>query len=435
MKKGIRIYNLYPKLVGSMERWIENFDRIKDMNFNWIYVNPINAPGFSGSDYAIKNYYQYHPLFVCGEYNFDDLEGQKEKGNELLKKVCNEADKRGMKFMMDLVINHTAIDSNLTTEHPEWYIHNDDGSIRNPGTLDGTNWVTWGDLAQIDNENSSDKDNLWEYWLDMVLFYCSLGVRGFRCDAAYHVPMDLWKFIISVVKKKYPDAIFVAETLGDQCPTEVLVEVAESGFDYVMSSFKWWDLRADWFIKDYRPWAGKYPSLSFPENHDTNRIAEETNGNKVLAVQEYALCAYFNSSVATTIGFEYGFKRKIDVVHTNPLWWEEANYDISSEISKINKIKSSYKILQQDNMIDMYHFENWNIVGFTKYSLDGREKIFVIANISGDKAQDVHIPNMHYVMAGEAIEDISHGQRIEKVENDLKYNLEPGEVKLFYLKK
>jgi len=90
MKQGIRVYNLYPKLIGSMNNWIENFDRINDMNFDWIYVNPINAPGFSGSDYAIKDYYLFHPLFVKGEMDFENLEAQRADGEKLLKKVCKE---------------------------------------------------------------------------------------------------------------------------------------------------------------------------------------------------------------------------------------------------------------------------------------------------------------------------------------------------------
>jgi len=418
-----------------MEKWIEHFDRIRNMNFDWVYVNPINAPGFSGSDYAIKDYYQYHPLFVTGEYNFDDLDSQKEKGNELLRRVCEEASKRDMKIMLDLVINHTAIDSDLTKKHPEWYVKNHDGSIKNPGALDGTNYITWGDLAQIDNEHSSDKDNLWEYWFDMIMFYCSLGVRGFRCDAAYHVPMNLWRFIIKNVKHTYPDAIFVAETLGDQCPPEKLMEVAETGFDFVMSSFKWWDLKSDWFLKDYSRWAGKYPSLSFPENHDTVRIAEEFKGNKALAVNKYALCAYFNSSIAVTLGYEYGFKRKIDVVQTNPMWWEDKNHDISEEISKINGIKGSYEVLKQDNMINMVHFDDNSITGFTKYSLGGDEKILVISNNDGYNIHTARIKGLYGMMGGNNVIDISHGFRMENPPDNFIYDLNPGEVKIFYLKK
>ena len=148
--EAVKIYNLYPKLIGKMENWMGHIDRVRDMGFNYIYLNPLHAPGFSGSDYAVKDYYLYHPLFVTGEMDFSNLEGQKETGDRLLAEFCEQSKKKGIKVLMDLVINHTAIDSPLTKEHPDWYMKNHDGSIKNPGALDGTNWISWGDLAQIE---------------------------------------------------------------------------------------------------------------------------------------------------------------------------------------------------------------------------------------------------------------------------------------------
>ena len=58
------IYNLFPRLVGDMTRWPEHARRARDMGFNWIFINPIQYPGFSGSLYAIKDLYRLNPLFV-----------------------------------------------------------------------------------------------------------------------------------------------------------------------------------------------------------------------------------------------------------------------------------------------------------------------------------------------------------------------------------
>lgn len=433
MKTGIKVYNLYPKLVGEMGKWVKHFDRIKNMNFDWVYINPIHAPGFSGSDYSVKDFYLYHPLFVKGEFDFSNLEADKQIANEMFKSTCNSAKSKGLHMMMDLVINHTAIDSNLVKEHPEWFEKKEDGSIKNPGALDGTQWVEWGDLGQIDHLNSSDKDGLWEYWLDMILFYCDLGVEGFRCDAAYHIPSVLWKYLISKVKAKYPNVIFLAETLG--CQTHELIEVSNAGFDYVMNSFKWWNLKDEWFMRLYKEWAGQYPSLTFPENHDTVRFATETNGNKNLAVMQYALSAYFCSSIATTMGYEYGFKRKIDVVQTNPSWWETETYDISDDISKINKTKSSYPVLLEDNIINIINMHNDNIFSFTKESLNKDEKVLIIANTNGTLWSEAYIEDVFSLMESSTVKDISHTHKMDSVEKSLHYNLAPGEVKLFYVKK
>ena len=433
MTKGIRAYNLYPKLVGSMNMWINHFDRIEAMNFDWIYINPINYPGFSGSDYAIKNYYHYHPLYVTGKLDFENPEVHVEKGNKLLKNVCQEADKRGMKIMMDLVINHTAFDSPLIEEHPDWYERDHDGQLKHPGAKDGEDWIEWKDLAQINNAHSCDRDNLWNYWLDMMLFYMDLGIRGFRCDAAYHVPKELWHFLIPRIKEKYPDAIFLGETLG--CKPQQVVDIAEAGFDFISNSFKWWDLQEQWFLEQSREYSRYAPSITFPENHDTIRSADEFSGNQHQALLRYELGAYICSSISTTIGFEYGFQRQIHVVDANPSWWEPVSYDISDDIAKINEIKMSYDVLQEDNEIELHPLHDGNLLIFTKESRNGQEKIMVLANTDGHNMYMVRELNVHSIMGSDQVKDISSRHRMEEVPAFLEYNLHPGEVKLLYVKR
>ena len=430
MTKQFRVYNLYPKLIGKMDDWIGHFDRIKAMNFDWIYLNPINAPGFSGSDYSVKDHYLYHPLFVTGEMDFSDLPSQRQQGNKLFKKVCAEAAKSGLGIMFDLVVNHTAIDCELVTSHPDWYMRHPDGSIKKPGTKlpDGT-WLEWGDLADIDNEASPDKAALWQYWLDMALFYCDLGVRGFRCDAAYMVPAELWAFLIHGVKAKYPGVVFMGETLG--CEVHQVIEAAAAGFDLLMNNFRWWDFRADWFMKQYVQLADKYATLTFPENHDTVRTAAEYDGQPDLLVMRYALAAYFCTGVATTIGFEFGFQRKIDVVQTNPSWWEETGVDISERIAEINAIKGQYPILHEDNIPQILDLHDAQLFAFSRNSRDGTESILVIANIDRHSTHTVRIKGLHTLMAGQP-QDISHGHRMEAVPDNFVYDLKPGDVKLLY---
>ena len=49
------IYNLFPRLVGPTTRWPEHAARAAAMGFDWLYLNPWQYPGFSGSLYAIKD--------------------------------------------------------------------------------------------------------------------------------------------------------------------------------------------------------------------------------------------------------------------------------------------------------------------------------------------------------------------------------------------
>ena len=45
------IYNLFPLLAGPFSGWQAHFERAAAMGFDWVFVNPIQYPGYSGSLY------------------------------------------------------------------------------------------------------------------------------------------------------------------------------------------------------------------------------------------------------------------------------------------------------------------------------------------------------------------------------------------------
>ena len=67
MSEGLRIYNLFATLAGTTRKWAAHLPRIAAMGFNAVYVNPFHYPGFSGSLYAVKDYYRLNPRFRGSE--------------------------------------------------------------------------------------------------------------------------------------------------------------------------------------------------------------------------------------------------------------------------------------------------------------------------------------------------------------------------------
>ncbi|MGC2433716.1 MAG: alpha-amylase family glycosyl hydrolase, partial [Desulfobaccales bacterium] len=158
MPEPTLIYNLFPPLVGPIPRWEKHLDLIGRMGFTWIFLNPIHNPGMSGSLYAVKDYFSLNPLFypALGE----DPEAA-------LGHFLKEAARRNLKVMLDLVINHTAIDSPLVSEHPEWYAKDEKGLIKHPGAIDpadATRVTVWGDLAELEYWPLPDPEGLARYW-------------------------------------------------------------------------------------------------------------------------------------------------------------------------------------------------------------------------------------------------------------------------------
>ena len=114
------------------------------MGFNAVYVNPFHYPGFSGSLYAVKDYYRLNPRFRGADRADDD---------RLLRDFATAAQACRLRVIMDLVVNHTSKDSELAARHPEWFAHDEQGEIQSPFATDPADprrKTVWGDLAELD---------------------------------------------------------------------------------------------------------------------------------------------------------------------------------------------------------------------------------------------------------------------------------------------
>ncbi len=354
MSTGPRIYNLFPTLAGPIEGvpegdWYSHLERIAAMGFDWLAVNPFHAAGFSGSLYAIKDPYALHPL----------VRGASDKPtDQLLSDFIKSAGNQGLGFMMDLVINHTSKDSPLAEAHPDWYRRNLDGTLYSPRAIDPSdarNVTVWGDLAQLDYDHPGVRAKLIAYWSEYIRHYVRLGVRGFRCDAAYQVPAKVWSELIAAARNEVPESLFVAETLG--CTLEQVSALQRAGFDYLFNSSKWWDFNAPWLFEQYEEFRHIAPSIAFPESHDTERLVNELESQNQAQIKRrytfsYLFSAIFSSGIMIPMGFEYGFSKALNVVHTRPEEWftqlETQPFDLTTFIAQVNALKAACPALNNE---------------------------------------------------------------------------------------
>jgi starch synthase (maltosyl-transferring) len=372
------MYNLFQRLVGPMPEWGRHLDRIASMGFNWVFLNPFHQPGLSGSLYAVRDYYRFADMFIGP--------GQ-ETPEEQFQSFLEQAHSRGLRVMMDLVINHTAVDSPLTREHPEWYKRDDRGEIRHPGALHEDEWVEWGDLAEIDNENRRERENLWDYWFRLTRHYSSLGVDGYRCDAAYQVPVELWEFLIGRNRKDFPESAWFAETLG--CEEQETLATAGAGFQYIFNSLKWWDYREAWALEQNEKIQGKAYSVGFPESHDTERLAEELGGNQQAVRQRMYFTAFTSTGWMIPLGFEWGFRKKCDVVNATPEDFEEPRYDLTDAIRSALEIKKEHAVLHEDCPMRKVSAANRSVLVLHRRSLNRSQEALLLVNIDTEKEQEV----------------------------------------------
>lgn len=411
------IYNLFPLLAGPFPRWESHLERAADMGFNWIFVNPVQRTGGSGSLYSIADYFSFNPLFID--------EQSKQSPAEQAKAMLKTAEKLGLQVMIDLVINHCADDSALIKEHPEWFLW-EGGHVAHPSCDENGHCVVWGDLAKFDHRNSRDREGMFQFFYRVIKFLADLGFRGFRCDAAYQLPRDLWERLIRETKRNYPDALFFAETLG--CTADQTRSTSEAGFDYIFNSSKWWDFSGYWLMEQYYLTREISSSISFPESHDTTRLAEEFGGNINVLKQRYLFAALFSAGVMMPVGYEFGFRKKPHVVQTRAHDWEKTDIDITDYIKKVNKIKETYKIFQEESPMEIINTHNYNILVMWQGSTKTREEALVILNKDGWNVQHFQEHNLRsYVQAGAPLMDVSPEYPVDFIPQPFIYDLNPGQ--------
>ncbi|OQB16900.1 MAG: Alpha-1,4-glucan:maltose-1-phosphate maltosyltransferase 1 [Deltaproteobacteria bacterium ADurb.Bin207] len=397
-----RIYNLFPLLAGPIRNWAALLPNITAMGFDWVYLNPWHYPGFSGSLYAVKDYDRVHPRLA------DDTQDPK----IALKHFLQQAREYGLRVMMDLVINHTSKDALLAHQHPEFYLRDDSGELVSPSAIDPADArkvTVWGDLAELDYRPRTERSALLGIWKDLLRNSIDLGFSGFRCDAAYQVPADVWAELIDYGRKN-SHVLFVAETLGGRL--EPMKQLASAGFDAFFNSSKWWDFRQPWLLEQYECFRHLAPSIAFPESHDTPRLiadlAEQSITDPWRIEAHYRLrylfAAFFSAGVMMPMGFETGQGKRLDVVRTVPEDLESPRFDLAPFLAAANHLKRDLPVLGEEGPQRLVTASQSPIVGLLRSRDHGSGRCLALINPSCTES--------HSLSADSLLAQVGQGWRI-----------------------
>jgi len=213
-------YQIYPRSfkdsngdgIGDLKGIIEKLDYLKDLGIDLIWVSPFFKSPNDDNGYDISDYRDILEEFGTME-DFDNL---------LL-----ETHKRGMKLIIDLVINHTSdehpwfIEARESKDSPkrDWYIWREGKDNEEPNNWEsifkGSAWEKCEktdeyylhlfskkqpDLNWENEEMRKEIYNMMNWWLDK-------GIDGFRVDAISHIKkVDGFPDMPNPDGKKYVDS-------------------------------------------------------------------------------------------------------------------------------------------------------------------------------------------------------------------------------------
>ena len=170
---------------GTFRAFEASLPRLQKMGVGILWLMPVHPIGAShrkgtlGSAYSVRDYRAVNP----------DLGTLAD-----LQHLVKEAHRLGMHVILDWVANHTAWDSNLTSEHPDWYSRDSLGQFRPPV-------ADWQDVIDLDYS----KPALRQYMTESMAYWVkTAGVDGFRADVAGLVPTDFWNATRAELEKVKP---------------------------------------------------------------------------------------------------------------------------------------------------------------------------------------------------------------------------------------
>ncbi len=183
--------------IGDFQGIIQKLDYLNDgdpntqddLGIGGIWLMPINpSPSYHG--YDVTDYYDVNP-----EYGTMDE----------FKQLLEEAHKRDIKVIIDLVLNHTSTahpwfqaSQDPESEYHDWYVWSEENP-QTPGPWSQNAWhrnaangmyyygIFWGGMPDLNYDNpdvSAEMMNVSKFWLEEV------GVDGFRVDAARYLFAD-----------------------------------------------------------------------------------------------------------------------------------------------------------------------------------------------------------------------------------------------------
>ena len=188
---------------GNLDGIIKKLDYIKSLGVGVIYLNPIYLA------------YSNHRYDVADYMSVDDTLGEEND----LRILCEEAKKRDIYIILDMVFSHTGSDSvyfnkNMTfgyqgafndkqSEYRSWYVFKKDNT-----------YESWWGIETLPNTIETNPSFM-SHTLSSLEKWMNLGIKGFRLDVADELPDEYIKALRSKIKSIDNQSVLIGEVWED----------------------------------------------------------------------------------------------------------------------------------------------------------------------------------------------------------------------------
>lgn len=414
---------------GDLKGLTEKLDYIKSLGATSIWLSPLadNTNEMRLGDY---HGYGHHGYWIRDHYQVEEHQGTMADAKHLVK----EAHDRGLKVILDVVLNHVGPDHSLLLDptKKDWF--------HNRGGID--NWddpenVERGDLGGLPDLAQGNPE-AYKYLVDNTLWWIQeTGVDGIRLDAVKHISKDFWgKFIPEVREKSNKEDLFVMGEVyhGD---TRVVSDYQRHGVDFLFDLPLYYTMRdtlgegqsfrklGERFAEDQN-YADPSKLVTVLDNHDLPRFLSTAKsdspgeGEKRL---EQAITMLMTARGVPSLyyGTEAGFSGGHDP-HNREMMEFDRSPELKAFTQKLTHLRQSSEALQHGVQREVWQDDQ--VYAFSR-ATDSEEAIAVFHN--GDSVSERTIPMLPEsgFREGQRVTDALSGREFTVKDGALKVSLEP----------
>jgi starch synthase (maltosyl-transferring) len=396
-------YEMFPRSAsaqpgghGTLQDCIKRLDYVSGMGFDVLYLPPIhpigrvNRKGKNNDERALPDDVGSPWAIGAQEGGHKAIEPQ--LGTlQNFKQLVSRAKQIGLEIALDLAYQ-CAPDHPYVKEHEEWFRMRPDGTVQyaeNPPKK-------YEDIYPFDFETEKSPE-LWEELRSVVLYWIDQGVRIFRVDNPHTKPFDFWSWLITDIKGRHPDVLFLAEAFTRP---KVMYELAKLGFTQSYTYFAW--RNAKWEITEY------FKEITQTDVREYFRANLWPNTPDILTdfLQHGGRPAFMiRLALAATLGanygiygpaFELGESRAVRAGSEEYLDSEKyqiRNWDLNRPtslaelITKVNQIRRENPALQADVNLNFHPVDNEQIIAYSKSSDDLLNIMVTVVNLDPERTQ------------------------------------------------
>lgn len=359
---------------GDLEGIIQKLDYIKDLGATAIWLTPIMENGPNGyHGYWIYDFYKVDP-------HFGDL--------ETFKRLVKTAQDKGIKVILDYIVNHTGYNSPWLTdaEKSDWF--NPDRPINNWKDKDE---VELGWLAGLPDLDQTQPD-VANYFIENALWWIEeTGIDGFRLDTMRHVPHEFWEQFAQAIHAKHPEFFLLGEVwdqnvktlesyhaVGIQSLTNYsLFNGIENGFRTLPNMFSLANA-----LEKENGFSNPQLNSIFIDNHDNARFMSLNPRNQIPYLKQALTFVYTYPAIPVIYyGTEIALEGAYDPDNRRFMDWEAAeNHEMVSYVKWLTELRKTY----MGDFIKIHH-DKASLV----YEIaNGADKMLIVIN-ADEKPKEV----------------------------------------------